>query len=132
MAYIVLNMTAGGVSEAEVCSGCAHRFEYGEQMNAVASENGDPLGWYCNSCVQQWWMKDAQHYDLPGFQRFGIKVPCTVPVEATVRMLIALISYVQGVKSVDRQMSNYREIAEAAIKPQHVEDLREYETLQVP
>ena len=66
MAYIVLNMTAGGISEAEVCSGCAHRFEDGEHMNAVASENGEPLGWYCDSCVQQWWMKDAQHYDQAG------------------------------------------------------------------
>ena len=122
MAHIVLQMSASGIYEAEVCAGCDRRFERGELMSAIEAEDEEPLGWYCSSCIQEWAIRDGRYYEVQGFQRFGILVPRTVPVEAVVRMLAGLVSYVKGVKSIDHQLWQCRQIAEVTVKSQHAED----------
>lgn len=59
MAHIVLTMTAIGIAE-EVCTDCECPFVRGERMNAVKSESGEPLGWYCDDCIAAWRATGAQ------------------------------------------------------------------------
>ena len=53
MAHIALTMTAIGVA-GEICTDCERPFARGERMNAVETESGDPLGWYCDACIAAW------------------------------------------------------------------------------
>ena len=53
MASIVLQMQSVGI-EAESCVGCNKVIPRGDMMNAVKADNGDPLGWWCDSCIQEW------------------------------------------------------------------------------
>ena len=55
MAKVEVIMQAIGVEQS---SCCGKIFERGEQMNAVVSDNGEPLGWYCDQCIQEWKQKD--------------------------------------------------------------------------
>ena len=56
MASIETKMQAIGV---EVSSCCGKTFERGEQMNAVVSNSGEPLGWYCDECIEEWKKKNG-------------------------------------------------------------------------
>ena len=56
MARIEAKMQATGLFEQ--CSGCGVSFCRGETMNAVVSDNGEPLGWHCDKCIEKWKRKD--------------------------------------------------------------------------
>ncbi len=62
-----------------------------------------------------------EYYDLRGLNKHGILIPRRVPVEATVRMTAALMSYDMGNKSVDYQLKQYRADLEEPIREQHRE-----------
>lgn len=51
MAKIEIQMLSLGVEEATCCG---KTFERGERMNAVVADNGEPLGWHCDECVEKW------------------------------------------------------------------------------
>lgn len=51
MAKIEIRMQAIGV---EFSGCCGKQFERGETMSAIVSNNGEPLGWYCDSCIKKW------------------------------------------------------------------------------
>lgn len=53
MATIASKMSALG-NEPDGCTGCKVKFERGETMSAVEYENGDPAGWFCDSCIDKW------------------------------------------------------------------------------
>jgi hypothetical protein len=53
MARIDAQMTAVG-NEPTPCECCEHKFARGEQMSAVVSHSGEPLGWYCDECIRTW------------------------------------------------------------------------------
>ncbi len=53
MAHLECQLNSLGI-EGEQCSGCERGFKRGERMNAVASEEGFPLGWYCDGCIEDW------------------------------------------------------------------------------
>ena len=55
MASVKLTMQATGIATAkESCTGCDRSFRRGETMSAVEYDNGDPAGWFCKSCIQNW------------------------------------------------------------------------------
>ena len=55
MAEIVLQMTAlANFVSPEECSGCDKIFARGEQMSAVESDDGEPMGWFCPECIDDW------------------------------------------------------------------------------
>jgi len=61
MARIEVCMNATGLDFApEICSGCDRNFERGERMSAVVSDDGSPLGWYCDECIDDWKTKGKQ------------------------------------------------------------------------
>ena len=51
MAKIEIQMQSLGVEEA---SCCGKTFERGERMSAIVSNDGTPLGWYCDKCIDNW------------------------------------------------------------------------------
>jgi len=51
VAKIEAKMQSLGVEEA---SCCGKTFDRGEEMSAVVSDNGEPLGWYCDQCIENW------------------------------------------------------------------------------
>ena len=36
------------------CDGCGQPHQRGSQMSAVASDEGEPLGWFCETCLAKW------------------------------------------------------------------------------
>ena len=62
---------------------------------------------------------ETPYYDLRGFNTHGILIPRRVPVEATVRMAAALLSYDMGNRSVDYTLKQYRADLEESIGKQH-------------
>ena len=53
MATIVTTMQALGVTSEE-CNACGRSFRRAETMHAVVSKSGQPLGWYCGLCIDDW------------------------------------------------------------------------------
>jgi len=53
MARIEVKMSYWG-NENYYCTGCDKQFGCGEQMNAVVWDNGDPAGWFCDCCINNW------------------------------------------------------------------------------
>ena len=53
MASIKAKMQSLG-RPAEKCAGCNRSFCRGEQMNGVEDSDGNPLGWFCDPCVDKW------------------------------------------------------------------------------
>ena len=52
-ARIALRMSALGQPE-ETCATCDRRFRRGEEMTAVETDTGEPLGWHCRTCIDEW------------------------------------------------------------------------------
>ena len=65
MAKIEAKMLALGMEEA---SCCGRIFDRGETMNAVVSDNGEPLGWYCDQCIDKWKCKEKKKARTAGRQ----------------------------------------------------------------
>lgn len=59
MARIEAKMQALGMFEK--CTGCDKDFNRGDTMNAVVSDNGKPLGWHCDECVESWRENSDKH-----------------------------------------------------------------------
>ena len=36
------------------CAGCDAVFRKGHVMTAVEATDGEPLGWFCEACIQTW------------------------------------------------------------------------------
>ena len=53
MAHIKTTMLAT-ITADERCAGCKRLFEHGEVMSAVEFDDGDPAGWFCSSCIENW------------------------------------------------------------------------------
>ena len=53
MAQIKCRMTSVGVV-GEFCKGCQRAFNRGETMTAVEYDDGDPAGWFCQKCIDNW------------------------------------------------------------------------------
>ena len=53
MAHIVTSMQALGFPN-EVCPYCEKQFVRGQTMFALEEEDGNPLGWFCQVCIDEW------------------------------------------------------------------------------
>lgn len=36
------------------CNGCEKKFVRGETMNSVEYKDGQPAGWFCDTCINDW------------------------------------------------------------------------------
>ena len=53
MARPAAYMTSLG-TEHERCDGCGNAIPRGVQMTAIELDNGDPAGWFCPACIDEW------------------------------------------------------------------------------
>lgn len=51
---VILMASAGDMIAENACEGCSRPFQKGEPMTAVEANDGEPLGWYCESCLAVW------------------------------------------------------------------------------